>query len=127
MQADKLRELLAELIARVAADDAQRRRDGGDPERERNTSRLTVALLRHHGAELLAIAEAAEDLRADAMRLDWLEAQGWPGQFERTLGRPDHQRWFDSQTDGSDYSPTLRAAIDAAMPTLSTVAPVREG
>lgn len=56
-------------------------------------------------------------MTTDTERLDWLEARGYPGQFVRQTWRhPFHGgEWFDSETAGSDYSPTLRAAIDSAM------------
>jgi hypothetical protein len=56
---------------------------------------------------------AGED-RRDGERLDWLESNGtW--QFYRTQRANPNEKWFDHATEGSDYSPTLRAAIDAAM------------
>jgi len=59
----------------------------------------------------------ADDLRPyvkDAARLDWLEANGCE-RFQRHEGKESAKRWFDCVTDGSDYSPTLRAALDAAI------------
>jgi hypothetical protein len=101
MQADKLRELLADLAA-----------DSRAPRLAGVLDIRCANFLRDNGTELLAIAEAAEDLRADAMRLDWLFANLsasdlWHAVYPHTPQSPEQ----------------LRAAIDA----LSTVAPVREG
>jgi hypothetical protein len=59
----------------------------------------------------------------DKERLEWLENMGYPGQFSRIdwgsmalLESGAHLGdWFDASTEGSDYSPTLRIAIDRAM------------
>lgn len=53
---------------------------------------------------------------SDTARLDWLEQNG----CMRFHGPHEHQRgpsytWFDSETTDSDYSPTLRDAIDAVL------------
>lgn len=54
--------------------------------------------------------------QADTARLDWLEAKGDPAQFCVSVSTEDPtMKWFDTDTTGCDYSPTLRAAIDAAM------------
>lgn len=66
-------------------------------------------------AALTAAADAIEAAREDAERLDWLEATGRTSQFTANLDNPiPGLRWFDSLTPGSDHSPTLRVAIDAA-------------
>lgn len=49
----------------------------------------------------------------DSERLDWLEQNG-AAQFQLRASAVPEKRWFDQDTVGSDYSPTLRAAIDAA-------------
>ncbi len=51
--------------------------------------------------------------RPDTERLDWLEQNG-ADQFQFAKSGPLEKRWFDWSTPGIDYSPTLRAAIDAA-------------
>ena len=78
---------------------------------------FTAAQLQAYAhAAILADREsrAAGDGREDTARLDWLEQRGgW--QFYRTQYDDPARKWFDSETTGSDYSPTLRDAIDAAM------------
>ena len=52
----------------------------------------------------------------DKQRLDWLEQLGYPGLFCKSDEIKNREKpWFDSETPGSDYSKTLRKAIDAAM------------
>lgn len=48
---------------------------------------------------------------SDSDRIEFLERKGDTGQFTKM---PDG-RWFDRDTVGSDYSATLREAIDAAI------------
>ena len=60
-------------------------------------------------------ATVPQGVSADVARMDWLEARGYPGQFYACDDGLPTEKWFDSETIGSDYSPTLRAAIDAAM------------
>lgn len=52
----------------------------------------------------------------DTARLDWLETHGC-GQFQGPgwMGADGERNWFDNDTIGSDYGPTLRHMIDAAM------------
>jgi hypothetical protein len=91
--------------------------------------------------ELLAIAEASEGLRADAMRLDWLEQVGFTTRNPATTRgdrmnvhcwfRDDRSWGWTAQYIGSEFK-SAREAIDAAMAkesdaALSTVATVREG
>lgn len=59
---------------------------------------------------------AADERSADTARLDWLERFGCE-RFSKNIFKTDlpGYAWFDCITDGSEYSPTLRAAIDNAM------------
>ena len=78
-------------------------------------------------AEMLAVergefrirAENAEAeiamLRRDKARLDWVEANGCDNFVGPNTYHEGERRWFDTVTDGSNYSDTIRAAIDAAM------------
>lgn len=61
------------------------------------------------------VSADAESVR-DTTRLDWLEKNGCaqfngPSNDERGPG----YTWFDTETAGCDYSPTLRDAIDAVL------------
>ncbi len=64
-------------------------------------------------AEVRRLQSANAALERDKERLDWLEANG-ADQFTRYADNPQERRWFDCITHGSDYHPTLRAAIDDA-------------
>lgn len=78
-------------------------------------------------AEMLAVergefrirAEKAEAelalLQRDRVRLDWVEANGCDNFVGPNTHHEGERRWFDTVTDGSNYSDTIRAAIDAAM------------
>ena len=50
----------------------------------------------------------------DTERLNWIENENYP-LFLRVESGPHAGEWFDTTTVGSDYSPTLRQAIDAAI------------
>jgi hypothetical protein len=67
-------------------------------------------------ATCAVLSDETSEAMTDTQRLDWLERHGSPGIFTRFK-----DAWFDSETDGSDYSPSLRAAIDRAMGTAMKV------
>lgn len=71
-----------------------------------------------HARRMLAHGEKAAAVITDTQRIDYLERHGYPGQFTKV---PDG-RWFDNETDWSNYSPTLRVAIDAAITLLEDLA-----
>lgn len=54
-------------------------------------------------------------LQRDRVRLDWVEANGCDNFVGPNTHHEGERRWFDTVTDGSNYSDTIRAAIDAAM------------
>jgi hypothetical protein len=88
----------------------------------RNIVHLRGEVPNGEDVQLARIAELQEQLteanalrERDGVRLDYLESTGWPSQFAADPAREPHRRWFDCETTGSDYSPTLRAAIDAAI------------
>lgn len=64
--------------------------------------------------EVPLYTEAPAGDARDSLRLDWLDANGC-GQFCRSPHDKPERRWFDADTRDSDYSPTLREAIDAAI------------
>lgn len=56
----------------------------------------------------------------DTERMDWLERFGCERFSRNSTTRNPMELWFDCMTDGSDYAPDLRSAIDRARAALAS-------
>ena len=94
------------IVSRVNIQDALDRA-GADPHAPEGSHAWTLA----------QVSDAAVRMERDAARLDWLEQNGcqqFQGPYWNAPEGAGH-RWFDTDTSGSDYSKSLRDAVDAAI------------